>query len=44
MTLLYTLGKILTLLGCGWSAPCAIAFMSRELVDGFRRLWAKAVL
>jgi hypothetical protein len=41
MALVLTLGKIMNLLSCGWSTPCAIAFVSRDLVEGFHRLWAK---
>ena len=41
MALVLTLGKIMNLLGCGWSTPCAIAFVSRDLLEGFRRLWTK---
>src|SRR5438093_4498350 len=41
MSLVFTLSKIMTLLGCGWSAPCAIAFTAGELLEWFRGLWTK---
>ena len=44
MGLRLALGKMVALLGCGWSAPCAVAFVSRDLLGGLQRLWTKTAL
>ncbi len=43
MTLVFTVSKITTLLACGWSAPCAIAAVSGELLEWFRSFLVNGV-
>jgi len=44
MALLFTLSKLVTLLGCGWSTPCAIAFVSRDLLQWLQGVRTKTTI
>lgn len=41
MAVIFTLSKITTLIGCGWSVPSAIAFVAGDLLAWCRELLGK---
>jgi len=41
MRFVLAISKLATLIGCGWSAQCAVAFVAVDLLEWFREYWAK---